>query len=267
MVTASVGFQCPECAHQGAKQQRLVDVHRRATVPYVTYTLIAINVAVFIVGAIADHQANVGLSGASGSFTDKFGMFSPCVGQGQWYRLITGGFLHAGFLHIAFNMWALFVIGRPLEAALGRLRFSLLYGVSLLGGALGVVVVDRLGTPGLTVGASGAIFGLFGALAVMQYEAGMNPLRSGLGFIIGINLLLTFTIPGISIGGHIGGLLVGGAAAALLVRGRPLMSQSQNEQLGRNIAIGVLGLACLAIALVVAHSMAVSPSQLACPAA
>ena len=163
-------------------------------------------------------------------------------------------------------MWALFVIGRPLEAALGRLRFALLYGVSLLGGALGVVIVDRLGTPGLTVGASGAIFGLFGALAVIQYEAGMNPLRSGLGFIIGINLLFTFTIPGISIGGHIGGLLVGAAGAALMIRGRPIMSQSQNEQLGRSVAIGVLGLACLGIALVIASSMAIPATQLLCPA-
>ena len=145
MVTASVGFQCPECAHQGAKQQRLVDVHRRATVPYVTYSLIAINVLVFIVGSIADHQANIGLSGASGTFTSRFGELTPCIGAGQWYRLITGGFLHAGFLHIAFNMWALFVIGRPLEAALGRVRFSVLYAVSLVGGALGVVIVDLLG--------------------------------------------------------------------------------------------------------------------------
>jgi membrane associated rhomboid family serine protease len=264
MVTASVGFQCPECARQGTKQQRLVDVHRRATVPYVTYALIAVNVLVFIVGSIADHQANVGLSGASGSFTARFGELSPCVGAGQWYRLITGGFLHAGLLHIGFNMWALFVIGRPLEAALGRLRFSLLYAVSLAGGALGVVIVDRLGTPGLTVGASGAIFGLFGALAVMQYEAGMNPLRSGLGFIIGINLLLTLTIPGISIGGHIGGLLVGAAGGALLIRGKPIGRQPESERLFRSVAIGLLAIACLGVAVAVAHGVSVPLS--ACPA-
>jgi membrane associated rhomboid family serine protease len=264
MVTASVGFQCPDCARQGARQQRLVDVHRRSTIPYVTYALIAANVVIFVVGSALDHSANVGLGGATGSFTQRFGMFTPCVGAGQWYRLVTGGFLHAGLLHIAFNMWALYVLGGPLEKLLGRWRFGLLYATSLLGGALGVVLADRIGGPSLTVGASGAIFGLFGAIAVIQYESGVNPLRSGVGLIIGLNLLITFTIPGISIGGHIGGLIAGAISGAALVRGGAIVRQSRNEQLARAVTVAVIGLICIGVAAALAA--AVSAPIAACPA-
>jgi membrane associated rhomboid family serine protease len=263
MVTASVGFQCPECARQGAAQQRLVDVHRRATTPYVTYALIALNVAVFLVGSVVAERVTAG--GVGGDFTARFGVYTPCVGQGQWYRLITGGFLHAGFLHVAMNMWALWVLGPPLEVALGRVRFVILYAVSLLGGALGVVVVDRLGDPALTVGASGAIFGLLGALVLLQRSRGIGFTQSGLAGVIGLNLLITFAIPGISIGGHIGGLVVGAAAAAVMLEGRPLAAQAEGEQVARSVAAAVVGLGCLTLALVLAQAIA-APPFFSCPA-
>lgn len=215
MVTASVGFQCPECAHQGAASQRLVDVHRRATVPYVTYVLIGINVAVFLIGAAVAARLTTG--GVEGAFVGRYAVFTPCVGAGQWYRLVTGGFLHAGLLHLGMNMWALWVLGRPLEATLGRARFLLIYAVSLLGGAAGVVIVDRLGGPSLTVGASGAIFGLLGALVVLQRSRGIGFAQSGLAGVIGLNLLITFAIPGISIGGHLGGLVAGSLCAFVML--------------------------------------------------
>ena len=265
MVTASVGFQCPECANAGAKGQRLVDVHRRRTRPVVTITLIAINVAVFVLASVS--QARLSPTGVSGDVNSDYGLFSACVGNGEWWRLVTSGFLHAGVLHLAMNMWALYVLGSVLEVELGKARYLLVYFVSLLGGALGVVMVDRMGSPGLTVGASGAIFGLLGALVVLQLSRGVNPLASGLAGVIGINLVITFAIPGISIGGHIGGLLVGGLVGAmLLLGGKPLHQQPDGEQIGRSVAVGAVGASCLFVALVVAQSIFAPQALFLCPA-
>jgi membrane associated rhomboid family serine protease len=118
-----------------------------------------------------------------------------------------------GFLHIATNMFSLYILGSLLEPAVGKLRFGLIYAVSLLAGSFGALVL----TPnGFTVGASGAIFGLMGAALVVMRNRGISPMESGLGLWIGLNLLITFTIPGISIGGHIGGLIGGALAGAVL---------------------------------------------------
>ncbi|OWY59239.1 hypothetical protein B7486_75645 [cyanobacterium TDX16] len=140
-------------------------------------------------------------------------------------------------VHVGLNMLLLWVLGRLLEPAIGSARFLLLYATSLLVGSLGVVVLDQ----GLTVGASGAVFGLMGAAVVAQRLAGIDPWRSGIGPTIALNLVFTFAIPGISIGGHIGGLL-GGAAAAWLLLGLPTTTGSK--------ASGVA--ACAALALVAA---------------
>ncbi len=252
MITASVGFHCPECAKAGSKQSRTVDARRmlRPT-PVVTYALIALNVLVFIVGSAVDHQVN--LDGLNGTFETKYSLFTPLVGNGEWYRIITGGFLHSGILHIGLNMWALYVIGSAFEPVVGRARLLLLYAVALLGGGLGVVLLYSNGQ-GATVGASGAIFGLFGALAVYMWTQGINPLRSQIGMVIGLNLLLTFTIPGISIGGHIGGLITGGISCAALLWGRPIRQQSQGEKTARTAAIVAIGIVCLALAIGIAKA-------------
>jgi membrane associated rhomboid family serine protease len=123
-----------------------------------------------------------------------------------WYRLLTSGFMHFGVLHIAFNMYFLYVLGGMLEPALGRVRFTLLYLASLLGGSLGVVL---LGGTGITAGASGAVFGLLGAATIGLVRRGVNPFSTGLGATLVLNLVITFAIPGISIGGHVGGLIAG----------------------------------------------------------
>ena len=135
------------------------------------------------------------------------------VDAGEYWRIVTSGFLHAGFLHLLFNMFALYVLGGMLEPAVGRLRFGVIYFVSLLAGSFGALLLEPTGP---TVGASGAVFGLMGAAVVVMRNRGVNPMESGLGVWIGLNLLITFTIPGISIGGHIGGL-VGGALAAFIL--------------------------------------------------
>jgi len=254
MITASVGFQCPECAKAGAKQSRTIRYSPgtgAAGVPVVTYALIAINVAVYLIGVAASSGTSV--MDLAGSFDAKYSLFTPYVGNGQWYRIVTGGFMHAGILHLAMNMWALYILGPQLEALLGRARYLLIYAASLLGGGLGVVLLYSQGQ-GATVGASGAIFGLLGAFVAVHLAVGQNPLRTGIGQLIGLNLLITFLIPGISIGGHIGGLVSGLVVTYVLVAGRPVRDQSHGEQIARGAAVAVLGLAFLGLAIAVAQA-------------
>ena len=135
------------------------------------------------------------------------------VDFGEWWRIVTSGFLHAGLLHLGFNMFLLWMLGQHLEPALGSVRFGLLYGVSLLAGSFGVLLV----APGdLTVGASGAVFGLMGALMVAQWSQGRNPFDGGIGPLVAMNLVFTFAIPRVSVGGHIGGLIGGMVVGWLL---------------------------------------------------
>jgi membrane associated rhomboid family serine protease len=135
------------------------------------------------------------------------------VGDGEVWRLVTSGFIHAGITHLLFNMLSLWVLGSMLEPAVGRVRFALIYFASLLAGSFGALVAQPVG---ITVGASGAIFGLLGAAIVVLRSRGIDPMESGLVFWLGFNLLFTFTVSGISIGGHIGGL-VGGTLTAIVL--------------------------------------------------
>jgi membrane associated rhomboid family serine protease len=211
-----------------------------ATVPQVTYALIAINVIIFL----AEGTGAFTLEGeASGTLITKGALLgsseSPLlagqgVAHGQWWRIVTSGFLHENFLHIAFNMWVLYYLGLMLEPALGRVKFGLVYAVSLLTGSLGALLVSP---HVLTVGASGAIFGVMGAAAVEMRARQIPIMQSGVGMLIVLNLIISFTIPGISWGGHIGGL-IGGALAALVL------------QLGDRYRSQALALAgCVAIAI------------------
>jgi len=214
MVSASVGFQCPECVRQGTASAHAV---RPRTIaggsvtrdPHlVTKVLIGLNVAVFLaVLAIGDRVVqDLGLYGVCVKYTGQ------CIGvpegPDQWYRLLSSVFLHQEPWHIAFNMLALWWVGAPLEGVLGRARYLALYLISGLGGSALVMLL----APGVqTLGASGAIFGLFGATAVfvrrMRYD--MRPVL----ILIGLNLFFTFTWSNISWQGHIGGLVAGSVMA------------------------------------------------------
>jgi membrane associated rhomboid family serine protease len=139
------------------------------------------------------------------------------VAGGEWYRLITGGFLHASITHIVFNMAALFFLGRLVEPALGTVRFLALYFASLLAGSFGALLLS--GPEAFTVGASGAIFGLAAATFILARGRGLDAIASQIGFLIVINLVFTLAIPGISIGGHLGGLVGGGICSLAVVAG------------------------------------------------
>jgi membrane associated rhomboid family serine protease len=209
MTPTPVGMRCPECARQ---RQDVRTIRATAEAPVLTYILIGINVAVALGALLGGASATTG--GIGGSTLLAEGSVSRfTVGEGDYYRLLTAGFLHAGFFHLLFNMLSLYILGSMLEPAIGRLRFALIYFVSLLAGSFGALLMEP-NAP--TVGASGAIFGLMAAAAVVLRNRGIGIMESGLGIWIGLNLLITFTVPNISIGGHIGGL-IGGAVSALLL--------------------------------------------------
>jgi membrane associated rhomboid family serine protease len=205
MTSTSVGMRCPECARQGRTQVRTM--RSLGAEPTLTWILIGINVL-----------AGIGsLSGATvgdhGTLTDWGELSRATMANGDYWTLLTSGFLHAGLFHLGSNMLALWILGTLLEPAMGHLRLGLVYFVSLFCGSLGVLIVSQ----GPSVGASGAVFGLMGGAVIVARHRGLNLMESGLGLWLGINLLITFTIPNISIGGHIGGLVGGGLAALVLV--------------------------------------------------
>mgnify|MGYP002628763407 FL=1 len=134
--------------------------------------------------------------------------------QGEWYRLISCGFVHFGLFHVAMNMMLAYQLGQMFEPRIGSLRFGLLYFASLLGGSVGALVMSP---DAVTGGASGAVFGLMAAAIVGMRHEGLNPLQNGLGITFAINLVITLTIPGISIGGHFGGAIAGAICGAVVL--------------------------------------------------
>ncbi|HEY2602440.1 MAG TPA: rhomboid family intramembrane serine protease [Thermoleophilaceae bacterium] len=246
MTPTSVGMRCPECSRQ---RTRVTTARTMYAQPTVTYALIAINVIVFL----AELVSGVSLLGNSfgGSKLILHGaLFGPAVADGDYWRLITAGFLHFNLWHIAFNMYALYILGTMLEPAIGHSKFALIYFVSLLAGSFGALIV----TPdSLTVGASGAVFGLFGAAILELRSRGIDPMQTGLPLWLGINLVFSFAFNGISIGGHIGGLIGGalaGVAMAELDKRRGIPAAA-----GPVIAI-VVGVIAVVGAIAVAHSSA-----------
>jgi membrane associated rhomboid family serine protease len=233
MNAASVGHQCPECVAEGRRTQRQARTAFGGTVAgragVVTRTLIAVNVIVMIVSVATGGLTAVagggwgGLLGQSTPLTDwgsviGYATYGPGqtelhgVAAGEWYRLFTAMFLHYGILHLLMNMYALWILGRELEAVLGRLRFVGLYALAGLGGNVAAYV---LGAPNqATAGASTAVFGLMAATFVILKRLNMSvaPILP----VIIINVIFTFAIANISWEGHLGGLVVGGLVAAIL---------------------------------------------------
>jgi membrane associated rhomboid family serine protease len=196
MRVAPVGHQCPECIAEGAKsvaQPRTAFGGRPTSVAWVTYVLIAANVIMFV------------LQKAVPGVYEELVLWPRGVAAGQYYRLGTSAFLHADLMHILFNMWALWVIGPALERWLGPIRYIALYALSGLGGSVLVYLITPLDQP--TLGASGAIFGLFGATFALARRLNFN-VRWVVGLIV-INLVITFAVPSISWQGHVGGLVTG----------------------------------------------------------
>ncbi|MCI4063260.1 rhomboid family intramembrane serine protease [Micromonospora sp. R77] len=261
MRDASVGHQCPECVSEGRRGVRPARTAFGGGAAgrhgYVTKVLIALNVLMMVLSIASDRGGDAaaggsgfgGLMGGSTPLTDWGSVLAYAtyteggplhgVAAGEWYRLVTAMFLHYGVVHLLLNMWALWVLGRTLEAVLGPLRFLALY---LLAGLGGNVAVYLFSAPNSTsAGASTAIFGLFAAIFVIMRRLGRD--TSSIVPILVINLIFTFTVPGISIAGHLGGLVIG-AVMALVLAYAPRMRRTVFQAAGSAIVlVALVGLA------------------------
>lgn len=249
MTAASVGFQCPECIKASAKTAPVYTARslQAAFQPYATYALMALNIGVFVWGLATGSNIMTGRGGTPFLYGTEYG---PLVHEGDWWRLFTNGFVHFGIIHLGMNMLVLYLIGPQVERLLGVPRFLGLYFAALFAGSLGAMLV----TPqAVGAGASGAIFGLLGAAAAYQYSQKINMWQSGLARLILLNLFITFAVPGISIGAHVGGL-VGGTLAGFAIFELEKREQSQWVGVGVSVAISI---ACLYAAILVSPAFAV----------
>lgn len=247
MISASVGFQCPNCVHEGsgtghapsANQPRTIAGGTIASDPrLLTKVLIGINAAVFIAVLATDDRLVRELS-LIGQFWDYFGAPLQGVAEGQWYRLVTSMFLHQEIWHLGFNMLGLWWLGGPLEAALGRARYLSLYLISGLAGSALTYLIAAPNQPSL--GASGAVFGLMGATVVLMRRLNYD-LRPVM-VLLALNLLFTFTWSGIAWEAHVGGLVAGTVIAYAMVH-----APRERRTL---VQYGACGLVLLAVAVVV----------------
>ena len=216
LVQVSVGSHCLDCikaARPDVKTRAKFWNARQPTL--VTYSLIAINAAVYLWTVNANRANGFGRTGHGDRVLalDKFDLQQ----HSEYYRLISSGFLHYSIFHIGMNMLLLFQLGQLLEPAIGRVRFTLLYFASLLAGSFGALMLQP---NGLTGGASGAVFGLMAAAAIGLHRRGVNVFKTGIGTILILNLVITFTIPGISVGGHLGGAIAGAICGFVILAPR-----------------------------------------------
>ena len=229
MTQASIGHHCPECLagnRQKVYTARNLPSSRRSNL---IVALIVVNAVIYL--AQVGTQDEVTLDGL---------LFGPAVADGEWWRVVTSAFLHGSLIHIGFNMYALYALGPPLLEGLGWARFSLIYLGGLFGGSAAVLAFNW-GTP--TLGASGAVLGLGGALAAALWARGITPSQTSLAPVLGLNLLLPLLVGGISFWGHLGGI-AGGFVAGWLLTWLPLrFRQSQGVAVGAAVAL------CLALAV------------------
>ncbi len=211
---ASVGYQCVDCVQESVRStprwRNVAGASRAGRAPVVVPWLIGINVAIF---ALTVAQAGSLNANYSAALFRAGALVPPLVADGEWWRVVTSGFLHFGPLHLLFNAVALWFIGREVETVLGRGRLLAVYAVSLLGGSAAVMLFSP--DVGQAAGASGAVFGLMGALVVLLRRLRLPMTQAFL--LIGLNIALSFAVAGISLAAHVGGLVIGAATTAALV--------------------------------------------------
>ena len=254
---AAVGIRCPDHAG-GPAQSSTAQVRRQlgrrrrtwsGTPGLLTRILIGLNVAVFLVNL--SQGASLGQNG--GELFVDWALIGQAIGpdgtligiaENEWWRMLTAAFLHGSIIHLGMNMLVLYVIGMPMEHAIGRVRFAVVYVVSALSGSAGALLLSDAGTP--TVGASGAIFGLLGAALVLEQQRNYVLGGTALSTIV-LNLVLTFAVPNISIGGHLGGL-AGGAAVSFALGGFG-RGTAMYRQIGAAEIAGVVAVAIVSVAV------------------
>jgi membrane associated rhomboid family serine protease len=238
MTPTPVGMRCPECAPGPSRVQRATASVAPDT-PVVTYIVMGICVAVFLV-CVAQGMDPLGRNLAS-PLANNLAVDAAAIDAGHLWTLVTYSFVHAGLIHIGFNLFLLFQLGSMLEPAIGRVQFGVIYFVSVLTGAFGSLLLDPAGS----VGASGGVFGLMAAAVLILRSRGVDPMATGLPLLIGLNLLLTFSLSFVSVGGHLGGL-AGGALAGLVIAELPRAARGLPRAVPTLLAAGVGVLAVLA---------------------
>ena len=235
-VPSSVGVHCVDCARRsqaGRRQARTLLGGNMVPGALVTKILLGLCVVVYALQVLAPGLATQSLDFRLG--------FLPVLAAHEPWRFLTTAFLHANYMHLGFNMWALWVLGGTLEPVLGRWRFASVYLLSALGGSTAIYWLSWPGTESwitLTVGASGAVFGLFSAMFIVQRRFGRD--TSGIVALVAINAVVSFLGANISWQGHLGGLLVGGIVSAIYAW----------APRGRRKAVGIAGTIAVVVALV-----------------
>lgn len=259
MTPTSVGMRCPECAKDRTEVKTPTYGGLTEGTAKVATALIGINVVAFVL-QIATGAGGFDVGGTifeEGALCgNAVGQGGPCVGGaaiatdgGEWWRIITSGFLHGGLIHVGLNMFLLYILGQVLEPAIGSARFLAIYLVSLIAGAAGAMLLSDPWQ--FTIGASGAIYGIFVATIVVAWHRGAMPVVQQLTFWLVLNLVFTFTVPNISAGGHLGGLVGGviGAAFVIAVERRLARRSTLTGELAVLAVLGVISfVAALAIA-------------------
>ncbi len=245
MTPTPVGMRCPECASERTRVTHGVGEASLFSRAPATFILIALNAAAYL-AEIA--SGGGGFEVGRSSVVGDFGLAGLFVAEGEWYRLVSSGFLHVSLFHIGFNMFALYFLGRLLEPSVGTPRFVGIYIASLLGGAFGALL---LSPDALTIGASGAVFGIFGATFVIARGRGVDSVAGTIGVILLINLALSVSRPNISLGGHLGGLAAGVLCALVILAG-------ERGKLGQNhLAAELVAMAAIT-ALAIVGSLAIA---------
>jgi membrane associated rhomboid family serine protease len=239
MTPTTVGMRCPECAKQRTRVVRPRAMTHAA--PVATQAIIAINVVAYL----AELFTGSGFGTVGGTVYQHGALFGPLVAAGDWWRVITSGFLHASFWHVALNMVFIWFIGRSLEPAIGTARFVVAYGASLLCGSFGVLLLEP---NSVAVGASGAAFGLMGALIVEARSRGIDLWATGLIQIALLNFAFTFIGANIAIGAHLGGF-VGGVLVGVVYDQFDRRRLPRQASLAAGVVLGIVAfVASLAIA-------------------
>ncbi|WP_067843411.1 rhomboid family intramembrane serine protease [Nocardia lijiangensis] len=248
---ASVGQHCVDCVREAGSQVRPVRTVAGAPVtasatPLVTYGLISLNVLFYGITAV---QASSLAENYRSELFLRWALIPRLVAEGDWFRVIGSGFLHWGPLHLALNMFALYVVGIQLEPFLGRARMLAIYLVALIGGSAGGMLLEPVNTIG--AGASGAVYGMFGAVAVLLIRLRMNATQ--ILVIIAINVLLSLSLSGVSLWVHLGGL-VAGTLATMGVLFLPQWVHTKTPEAARTIgwvaiaAVGAVSAALIGLA-------------------
>jgi membrane associated rhomboid family serine protease len=248
MTPTPVGMRCPECSNQRTKVVRNPTGTASGFSAFpATFVLIAINVIVYLTEVL---HGGGGTSLSTRTIYDMGGLWGPAVSEGgDWWRTITSGFVHVSILHIAFNMYLLFILGRLLEPAIGTVRFVFLYFAALLAGSFVALLFEP---NAVSAGASGAIFGVLGATFVIARGRRLDAIAGQIGILILINLVFTFSDGSISVGAHVGGLAAGVLCGFLIIGGERGKLGRENHLAVELAAMAAIGVLSFVLALAVA---------------